>query len=144
MDSRALAFLTKHRISCLGVQLLDGSIHSATIHYTYLSDTSQIIFNTSRSTVKCSPLLEGEIALASVVVGFSEEEFIEVQMRGTIYLITDPTQLASAQQAHCAKYPDYQKHATDPARVYLCFQPNWYRYSEFRTSPKLFVEEKIA
>jgi hypothetical protein len=117
MDARAVAFLAKHRISCLSVQLLDGSIHGAAIHYTYLPQTSQVIFNTSRTTVKCSPLLKGEIAQASVVVGFSEEEFIEVQMRGTLYLITEPTELAAAQQAHCAKYPDYQKHATNPTGI---------------------------
>lgn len=143
MDDRALAFLAKHRMSCLSVQLLDGSIHGATIHYSHTVEPLQFIFNTNRSTVKCSPLLKGETASASVVVGFSEEEFIEIQMRGTVQLVTEAEEIKLLSEAHYAKYPDYQKHATDPARVFLVFKPDWYRYSEFRTNPKLFVEEKI-
>jgi general stress protein 26 len=144
MDARALAFLKKHRISCLSVILADGSVHSATIHYSHLVEPLQFIFNTSRSTTKCSDMLTGKTSRASLVVGFSEEEFIEVQLRGTIHLVSDAIELESASQTHYTKYPDYSKYKNDPERVFLVFQPDWYRYSEFRAEPKLFVEEKLV
>ncbi|MBX4205760.1 pyridoxamine 5'-phosphate oxidase family protein, partial [Candidatus Microgenomates bacterium] len=84
MDKRILNYLDTQKISCLTTLLKDGSPHSATMHYAYTSDPFEFVFFTKTDSRKCSNLKFNETSPASLVIGFSEEEFKELQLEGKV------------------------------------------------------------
>ncbi len=80
-------------------------------------------------------LLKGEESKASVVLGFSEEEWITLQMDGEVRAILDKDELEKVHKIHYAKYPDSKKWKDDPSTIFLAFTPNWWRYTDYNTKP---------
>jgi general stress protein 26 len=134
----ALKFLASHRVGSLSTLLKDGSPHAAALHYSHTSDPLTLFFSTDKSSRKCESLLEGNAVKSAFVVGFSEEEWITLQLDGEAILISSD-ELAKAHEVHYAKHPNSAKYKDDPATVFIKFTPTWWRYTDYNTVPETIV-----
>ena len=139
MDQKIIDFLDKERIAVLSVIQEDGCPHAASVHFSHDADPFRIYIQTSRTSKKAQPLLEGSISKAAMVVGFSEEEWVTVQMQGDIRILSDQTEADQAYMVHYKKSPDAEKRR-GPDTVILEFVPTWIRYTDFKTNPKTIIE----
>ncbi len=137
MDEKVLDFLGKHRVCSLTTLLKDGSPHAAAMHYSHSVSPFEIYIQTENTSRKCQALLKGKSVGASVVIGFSEEEFKTLQMDGEVKAVKDKKELAKIHKIHYAKHPEAKKWKDDPATLFLTFTPKWWRYTEYK--PKFFV-----
>lgn len=135
MDQNVLKYLDSHNIAVLTTLLPDGSPHSASLHYSHNSNPFEIYFSTERTSRKCKGLLNGEVVKASLVVGFSEEEWITVQMDGEVTTVTGKDELVSLHKVHYAKHPGSEEYKENPDSVFLKFTPYWWRYTDYNTKP---------
>lgn len=135
MDTRITEFLSKHRVCSLTVLLPDGSPHAATLHFSHSEDPFELYFSTENTSRKCQGLLEGQIVGASVVIGFSEEEWITLQMDGEVQAVLDKNELARIQAIHYPKHPNSEQYKNDPTTIFLKFTSKWWRYSDYNTEP---------
>lgn len=133
------AFLEKHPVCVFTILLPDGTPHSAALHFSHQETPFKLYFSTEKGSLKASGLQSGETESASVVVGWSEEDYITVQMRGSAkHLLGD--ELVSAQKVHYAKHPGSAKWADDPDTFFICFDVSWWRYSDLK-SEEIFSSE---
>lgn len=143
MDKRILDFLTKHRVCSLTTLLKDGSPHAAALHYSHRNEPMELYFGTENTSIKCQALLEGNPVKGSVVVGFSEEEWITLQMDGEVRALVNKDELSGAHKIHYQKHPDSEKYKDAPATIFLKFIPRWWRYTDFNSKPEtIFSSEK--
>ncbi len=123
-------FLHKHRIAVLSVLLDSGELHGAALHYAWDEMNGVFVFFTRTGTVKFQALEKGP-KQASLVIGFSDEEFCTIQMRGEARICTND----AAKQAYCEKYRHILEFLRDSNAAFIEFQPTWYRYSDLRQNP---------
>lgn len=103
----------------------------------------ELYFGTENTSVKCQALLNGNPLKGSVVVGFSEEEWITLQMDGEVSAIVNKDELRAVHNIHYQKHPDSEKYKDAPATIFLKFMPKWWRYTDFNTKPEtVFSSEK--
>lgn len=124
MDKKVLDFLASHRICSLTTLLSDGSPHAAALHYSHKDEPLELYFSTENTSRKCQALLDGKTVKASVVVGFSEEEWITLQMDGDVRAILDKNELTPIQTIHYAKHP------------------TWWRYTDYNTKPLTIISSE--
>ncbi len=129
MDKIVLDFLAKNRVSCLTTLLKDGSPHASVLHYSHQENPLEIFFSCDNTSLKCEALLEGRSTKASVVIGFSEEEWITLQMDGKVVVISNIEELKKVQDRHYAKHPSSLEFKNVPTTVFLKFTPKWWRYT---------------
>jgi general stress protein 26 len=139
-DPRIIQFVGKHRIAVLSVEMPDGSIHSATVHYSHKADPFQLCFSTKNDSRKFEAVSAQGACKAAVTIGFSEEEWMTLQLDGELTLVVEPAEIEAVNAVHFTKYPEYRKYETDSSRVRIVFIPHWYRFSDFRAEPRIFVE----
>ena len=137
MDRRALDFLAKHRVCAMAILLNDGSPHISALHYSHNDKPLEVYIMTESTSKKCEALLSGKSVRASFVTGFSEEEWITLQMGGNVRIESDKKELAKIHKIHFAKHPEPEKYKDDPETAFLVFKPTWWRYTEYK--PKFFV-----
>src|SRR5260221_8888214 len=113
MDKKILDFLKSHRVSVLTTLLKDGSPHGATLHYSHRDEPLELYFSTENTGRKSEGLLNGEIGKASLVVGFSEEEWITLQMEGEVRIILDKNELEEIYKIHYAKHPNSEQYKNE-------------------------------
>ena len=136
METKVLDFLNKHRVCCLTTLLKEGSPHAAAMHYSHIPKPFEIYIQTENSSKKCESLLGGNSAKASVVVGFSEDEFKTLQLDGDIQIL-NKNKLATVHKIHYEKHPEAKQWKDDPATIFLVFKPTWWRYTEYK--PRFLV-----
>ena len=141
MNQIAVDLLIKERVCVLSVVLADGSPHAAALHYS--EQTSPVkLFIQTYPTVKTQAILEsGGTAKAAVVVGFNEQDFLTLQMRGIVRIVSDPAKLEEIYKIHYAKHPGAEKYKS-PRTIFLEFTPTWWRYSDLKTDPETIIEVK--
>lgn len=132
-------FLKSHNIAVFSTNLPDGSIHAASLHFSHAENPLELYFSTDRESRKCQGLLHGEILPAAVVVGFSTEEWVTLQLDGEVQAVLVPEELRKIQDVHYAKHPHSEKYKDDPATIFLKFTPKWWRYTDFNTEPVMIV-----
>ena len=144
MDPILLEFIRKNRISVLGVLSPEGGPHSATLHYAHRENPLSFLFVTERDSRKCRSLLDDEEHKASLVIGFSEEEFATLQMEGNIKILSNEKELEKAWADFLQKYPSSAKRKVNPNFVVLQFVPTWWSYRNLKTNPitKISSDEK--
>src|SRR5579872_2327559 len=120
MDSKIVEFLDKEKICVLSVLMSDGSPHSATVHFSYEGEPLRFFIQTTNTTVKVKSLLNGQTAKASMVIGFSEKDWITFQMRGTAKIISDAGQLEELHKIHYKKQPEAERRK-GPNTVFIEF-----------------------
>jgi len=133
MVKKITDFLSSQRVGVLSVMLPDGSLHAAALHYSHRDDPLELYFSTENTSRKTQGLLGGEITKAAVVVGFSEEEWLTLQMDGEVRAVLDASELATVQEVHYGKHPGSAKYKDDPATIFLAFTPHWWRYTDYNT-----------
>lgn len=131
-----ISFLQSNRISVLTTLLPDGSPHGATLHYSHSTDPLELYFSTENTSRKCQNLMGGKFSKASVVIGFSEQEWKTLQMDGEIQAVLDKSELEKVHKVHYAKHPNSEQYKNDPATVFLKFTPKWWRYTDYNTTPE--------
>ncbi len=141
MDSKIVSFLTKERVCSLSVILDDGSPHASAVHYSETIDPLKLFIQTSNSTTKAQPFLNGKAGKASIVIGFSEQEWLTLQMRGIMQIVSDPARLEEIYKIHYQKHPEAEKYKGSKT-VFLEFIPTWSRYTDFNTEPETIIENK--
>lgn len=137
MDTRLLDFLNSHRVCVITTLLEDGSPHSAAMHYSHSIDPLVIYISTDQGSRKMQALDAQTKGSSSMVIGISEDEWISLQMSGTVHVVVDEEELAKAKEAHYPKHPNSQKYEDDPGTVFLAFTPTWWRYTDFNVKPPL-------
>ena len=139
MNQIAIDLLTKERVCVLSVVLADGTPHAAALHYSQQIDPVKLFIQTY-PTVKTQAILEsGGTAKAAVVVGFNEQDFLTLQMRGIVKIVSDQVKLAEIYKIHYAKHPEAEKYKS-PRTIFLEFTPTWWRYSDLKTDPETIIE----
>ena len=141
-NKKVLDFIGKHRISVLSTVQDDGKPYSATLHYANSVKPLQFLFITEKTSKKCQPLKDEKLHPASLVVGFSEEEFITLQMQGNIQIVSNSKKLQKSWNAYTEKYPQATKRKIDPNFVILSFTLNWWKYTELKPSPPTIISSE--
>lgn len=135
MDDRISHYLTSQKVCSLSNLLPDGSVHGAALHFSHSEEPLQLYFSVENSSRKCAGLLNGESVQAAVVVGFSEEEWLSLQLDGELQAVSDSEQLAKIQEIHYSKHPNSAKYKDEPETLFLLFTPKWWRYTDFKSDP---------
>ncbi len=128
MDQRVVDFLSKERMAVLAIVLPDGTPHTAAMHFVYKDGV--VFFSTHADSKKVAGLV---VAKASVTIGFSEQDWVTLQMNGTMEK-TEPVK-----DLILAKYPESSKYM-DETIVFLKFTPTWWRYTDFTSHPPAIIE----
>lgn len=136
MDERIDNFLERHRLAVLTVMMPDGSLHSSTCHFAHRGEPWQIYIVTEEKSRKCLPLQDNKIAKAAMVVGFSEEEWVELQMNGELRMYKTGFDYDTGKESFEDKFGGQMK----SEKVVLIFTPTWYRYSEFKRNHPIVLE----
>ena len=140
MNPVALNLVNKERVCVLSVVLPDGSPHIAAMHYSQQIDPIKIFVKTY-PTVKTGAIKEkGGTAKAAIVIGFSEQDFVTLQMRGNIRMVSDQKELENIYKIHYAKHPEAEKYK-GPNTIFLEFTPAWWRYTDFNTDPETVIDK---
>ncbi len=142
MDRKVIDFLGKHRISVLTTLLKSGQPHSATLHYAYTPESDEFVFLTEANSVKCTDLAPDTPSPSSLVIGFSEEEWITFQAEGEVTLVQDEGSLDKAWDIYASKYKGADKHKGNQHSVILKFVPKWWRYTEVKPDPMRVISSE--
>lgn len=135
------AFLKDQHVCSFTVLLPDGTPHSAILHFSHQDTPFKLYFSTEKGSVKASGLQNGESQRASAVAGWSEDDYITIQMRGTAKHL-EGEELAAAQEVHYAKHPGSAKWKDDPDTFFICFDVSWWRYSNLKADPAEVVSSE--
>ena len=139
MNQQIIDLISKERV-CVISTILPGNIsHSAAMHFSHQTDPLRIFIQTTNNTEKVKGILNGETGKASIVIGFSEQDWLTLQMRGDIKIISDPERLPEIHKVHYKKNPDAEQYKESSNTVFLEFTPTWWRYTDFNTDPETII-----
>ncbi len=138
MNPEVLGFLSHHKICSLTTLLLDGSPHAAVLHYSHTTNPLTIYVGTENTSRKMEALVKNKSGKASLVIGFSDEEWKTLQMDGDVHVIS-PEEAEKIQAIHYKKHPGAEKFKNNPETIFIKFTPSWWRYSDYTTNPPTFI-----
>lgn len=141
ITTEAKEYIKTARTSVLAVQLLSSAPHASTVHFSYNEDMTEFYFLTNKTYKKSEALNGGEAKQASVVIGFDESEMVTLQMDGSIQIIGDEAEAASARAIHVARNESAHKFDADPNAIMLKFVPTWWRYTNYKAKVKISSED---
>jgi general stress protein 26 len=143
MQEKIRSFLNKEPLCSLSIIQKDGTPHAATVHFSHSENSFKIYIQTTNTTLKAQPFLDGSVGQAAIVLGFSEEDWLTLQLHGTLRAVTDNGQLEDIYKIHYKKHPDAAQYKGSNT-VFLEFTPTWWRYSDYNTEPpaKITSEDK--
>lgn len=136
MDQRVADFLVKERMSVMAVDLPSGAPHASAMHFVFQDGI--LYFCTHSNSRKLAGLASGSTS-GSVVVGFSEQDWVTVQLDGQIQKIELPTEKEAIKRLIVVKYPESSKYMDETA-VFLKFTPTWWRFTDFKSQPPVIIE----
>ena len=142
MDAKVIQFLEKNRVCSLSTQLSDNSPHGAAMHYSIQQNPLLLYFSADRTNKKMAKVLKDNVSKASVVVGFSEEEWVTLQMDGRLTLVACNDEVNKIKKVHYLKNPTSQEFENDPGTIFLIFKPSWWRYTDYNTDPPKILKGK--
>ena len=138
MNQLVSDILNKYRVGVISVLIENEEIHSATVHYSHSENSLKLYIQTSNSTLKAQPFLNGRTGKGAFVVGFSEEDWLTLQMHGDIEIVSELNELKEVYKVHYKKHPDAEKYK-GPKTIFLKFTPTWWRYTDFNTEPETII-----
>ncbi|OHA20145.1 MAG: hypothetical protein A2836_00935 [Candidatus Taylorbacteria bacterium RIFCSPHIGHO2_01_FULL_45_63] len=139
MNPKILAFLEKERVCVLSGIIPKGGSHSSTVHYSHGVNPLRFFFQTWDESMKVEALQKGTDKRASVVVGFSEQDNLTLQMRGALRVVSSPEELEAVYKIHFKKHPFAEKYKNEHT-VVIEFTPTWWRYTDFNTTPETIID----
>lgn len=141
MDSRIIDFINNQRIGVISVEMLDGSPHSATVHFAHTLAPFSIIILTDKHYRKCESILEKQETRASFVTGTDEATMKTLQLDGIVKFLSKDD--VAIKDAYFKKFPEKEKFFVEPDSVFLHFTPTWWRYTDFKAEAgKLIIENQ--
>lgn len=141
MNKKLLDFLQAQRVSVLGVLQSKNIIHSATLHFAFVSKPLTFYFITEKESKKCKSLLDNKPHSASLVIGFNEEEFTTFQCEGKVEIVSKESELDKGWDAYIAKFSDRANRRKNKDIVLLKFVPTWWRYMNLKTDTQISSED---
>jgi hypothetical protein len=139
MNSEITELLEKEPVGLISI-LLDKRPYSAAVHFSHRLNPLKIFVQTSNDTNKAKPFLDGSTGPASMVVGFSEQDWLTLQMSGSARAITNPDELKNIYKIHYAKHPNAEQYK-GPDTLFLEFTPTWWRYTDFNSNPETIYQK---
>ncbi len=139
MDERVVKFLKRHRIAVLTTLVAGGQPHSASLHYAFNQNPFYLVFWTGSGTRKLNNMQENKSSKGSVVIGFSEEEWLTMQMEGEVKWITDANEQNEIWPCYAEKYDERKEYKDTQDSALLKFTPAWWRYSEVKPLPSIII-----
>jgi general stress protein 26 len=136
--ARLFGFLRQGRVSVLSTCASKGELHSSVMHYSCAAELPALYFSTDDRSAKAKDCHENP--RGSVALGWSEADWVTVQMRGGLRALTSPAEVEAAKTAHYAVHPNARQFDADPHTLFLAFEPDWVRFSDLAAAPPL-VEE---
>ena len=136
--ARLFSFLRQGRVSVLSTCTSKGEPHSSVMHYSCAAELPALYFSTDDRSSKARDCRENP--RGSVALGWSEVDWVTVQMRGGLRALTLPAELEAAKAAHYAVHPNARQFDSDPHTLFLAFEPDWVRFSDLAAAPAI-VEE---
>jgi general stress protein 26 len=140
VDKKVRDYVSGQRVCALTTLKRDGSPHAAIMHYSQTTDPFYLYFSADQTQIKIESLFDGTEHLASVAIGFSEDEWITLQMDGTVRLIMDKEDIKTIKKIHYKKISTSQVFESDPNTVFLRFTPIWWRYTDFNEDPPEIIK----
>ncbi len=140
IEKKILDFINNNRISVLTTVLSNGKPHSSSMHFAGSID-SGFIFFTEKNSRKCSHFENDETYPAAMVIGFDENEFIELQLEGEVEMASAGKNLENGWKTYTAKFPGSDKWRNSKTDVLLKFIPKWWRYTEFKPEKNIISSE---
>ena len=137
IDPKLIDFLDSHRICVISSIQSDGSLHSAACHFAS-TVTGELIILTENTTRKVQNMLDGKSVNAAVTVGFSEEEWKTWQATGTARVALKLEKELS--DIYERKFKTILN--LKPDSIFIIFSSLWYRYTEFKSDPKVIIESQ--
>lgn len=138
MKQEILDFIKTERICVLAVEMLDGSPHSATVHFAHTENPLTFLFRTHRNYRKSEPLFGREISRASIVIGFDENNMKTFQVDGEVRLVRDDER-ASFNEVYLGKFLEKKQKDDDPTSVSFVFVPTWWRFTDWTKPEGKFI-----
>jgi len=135
---RLFRFLREGRVSVLSTSTSKAEPHSSVMHYSCATDLPALFFSTDDRSAKARDCREN--SRASVALGWSEVDWVTVQMRGALRALTSAGEIEAAKAAHYAVHPNARQFDSDPHTLFLLFKPDWVRFSDLAAAPPI-VEE---
>lgn len=135
---KADGFVRQERLCVITTSTAEGQPHSSVMHYSCGAERFCLYFSTDDRSMKAVNCLVNN--RAAVALGWSEVDWVTVQMHGTLSALTAPDQLAAAKAAHYARHPNSQQFEHDPHTVFLEFRPTWIRLSDLAVDPAVVDE----
>lgn len=132
-------FLHHNTIATLSIVDFEGFPYSSTMHYAQSDDGMTLYFFTNKDTHKVIPLLNGATVKASVVIGFSEKDWLTVQMEGTIHIALLPEERTLAEIAFYMKFPNAERGHNIAA---LVFKEQFWKFTDYSKKPWKIITSK--
>jgi uncharacterized protein YhbP (UPF0306 family) len=132
MNQNIIEFIKSRRICVCAIEMLDSSLHAATLHFAATADGSMFFFSTSPESRKGQALSGREVSKASVVVGFEESNMKTLQMDGEARLMEND-EAALFKETYFGKFPEKAK--MFPDNIFVVFIPKWWRFTDW-TGPE--------
>jgi uncharacterized protein YhbP (UPF0306 family) len=126
-------YLKTERTGVLAVEMLDGSPHAATVHFSHSENPFIFYFETYRESRKAKVLLNKTTVRASFVVGTVEQGQRTLQLDGEIRVLGEQEREAF-NEVYLNKFPEKVEKSKDPKFLFLEFKPLWWRFTDWHTS----------
>ncbi len=139
---RLFRYLREGRVSVLSTCASSGEPHSSVMHYSCAVELPALYFSTDDRTAKARDCRENP--RASVAIGWSEVDWVTVQMRGALRALTLAAETEAAKAAHYAAHPNARQFDSDPHTLFLRFEPDWVRFSDLGAAPALIEELRLG
>lgn len=97
------------------------------MHFSFDADIG-LYFSTDRSSVKVANIEKYPFAAATI--GWNEDNWITVQLRGTAHILDTEPAIARAKSFHYPIHPNSERFEYDPGTIWIVLSPVWVRYSD--------------
>jgi general stress protein 26 len=135
MDPRIIKFLEVEKICALTTMVNNSVPHSAAMHFSFATTPKiTFYFSTDKTSRKCVDMINSSVKSA-LVIGINEDKWTTLQLEGEIKILSNDTSIDEIKKRHYEIHPNSKKFENDPNTVFLEFSPNWFRFTDFTTSP---------
>jgi general stress protein 26 len=132
MRKEILDYLRTQRVGVLAVEMMDGSPHAATVHFSHTEDPFVFYFETYREYRKAEALFGKKQSRASFVVGANESDMKTLQLDGIVQLLTSE-EIKNFGSLYLEKFPNKKEKSHDPKFIFFKFTPYWWRFTDWTT-----------
>lgn len=115
---------------------IEGGIHAASLMYCHTEQPLAFYFVTAKDSLKCSLLKTKESIPCAAVIGTVKGTAFTIQLHGVLAL-SQPRQ--DVVDAYYQKRGNRHDDITDPAITFICFTPNWGRFTDYANGYARFV-----